>query len=100
LLCVFVLCMVDCCRDGLGRFVVGWGGGPGRPRSWLSGVEFAGRYPFLCVVAPGVCPMCGGCDYRFNVRFDGRNCFSLRCKCNVCGAVRHYRAFSGSWGSI
>ena len=85
-------------RDGCGRFTVG---NPGRTSySWLSGREFAERYPFLRIEKPGVCLSCGCDEYRFDIRWDDVKMYSIRCKCNNCNSVKYYRAYSGSWGNI
>ena len=85
-------------RDSCGRFTVG---NPGRVSySWLSGDEFSERYGFLRIVVPSPCSECGGLSYRFNVRFDGKNSYVVRCKCNYCNSESHYSPYSDSWGSI
>ena len=87
-------------RDECGRFTEG---NPGRRRgtyTWLSAEEFKDRYPFLNIVGPDVCPDCGGGSYRFNVRFDDRNTYVVRCKCNHCNRPRTYGPYMGSWGSM
>jgi len=87
-------------RDSCGRFTVG---NPGRPRgsyTWLSGEEFCVCYPFLSIVAPSPCVMCGGVSFRFNVRFDSKSSYSVCCRCNHCNHRRWYKPYSDSWDSI
>ena len=87
-------------RDNCGRFTVG---NPGRPHgsyTWLSGEEFSVCYPFLSIVAPSPCVMCGGVSFRFNVRFDSKSSYSVCCRCNHCNHRRWYKPYSDSWGSI
>ena len=84
-------------RDKRGRFMVG---NPGRlvgTYGWLSGEEFSVRYPFLNVVAPGVCSDCGGSVYRFNVRWDDKRVYTVRCRCNGCNRMRWYKQYQNSW---
>ena len=90
-------------RDERGRFIDGNPGSRGRSKGsyvWLSAEEFKDGYPFLSVVVPGACLDCGGVVYRFNVRFDDRNTYVIRCKCNRCNRPRIYNPYVDSWGSI
>lgn len=85
-------------RDDKGRFIKGH---PGRTTySWLSKKEFKKKYKFLNIKKPDACPNCGQIKYRFNVRFDNKNTWIVRCKCNACNHPRTYKSYSETWSSI
>jgi len=91
-------------RDKRGRFIKGNPGNPvGRPKgsySWLSEENFKKKYKFLNIVVPSSCPDCGGLEYRFNVRWDKKNTYIIRCKCNVCNRLRLYKPYIETWSEL
>ena len=87
-------------RDKRGRFTEGNVGRLRGTFTWLSGEGFKEKYPFLNIVVPDVCPRCGGLSYRFNVRFDDKNSYIVRCKCNHCGIPRSYHPYREEWSGI
>ena len=100
---VFIWVMSDPygeCRDKLGRFTKGNVGRLRGTFTWLSGDLFKERYPFLSIVSPSPCPECGGVSFRFNVRFDDKNSYSVCARCNHCNSRRWYKPYDDSWGSI
>ena len=85
-------------RDSRGRFV---SGNPGRTTyTWLNGEEFKVKYPFLNIVLPDACHECGGVSFRFNVRWDNKRAYTVRCRCNGCNAMRWYKPYRDSWTPI
>ena len=87
-------------RDKLGRFTKGNPGSSGRPKGtyvWLFAKEFKEKYSFLNIVTPNACPDCGGKEYRFNVRWDNKRAYTVRCRCNKCNRMRWYKQYQNSW---
>ena len=87
-------------RDKRGRFTEGNPGRKSGTYTWLSAKEFKDKYPFLNIVVPDMCPDCGSDDYRFDVRWDNKRAYAVRCRCNGCNRMRWYKPYVESWGSI